>query len=119
VAKNRAISDLVRKRPINDLVKIAPRFYFPPHIPCDTVSRGGTSRPVTPHAFSAPHLILGGPPTTQAERHQTHLEVRTHILAFGWQKRGLGEKQSISGLVKNIDFSALGQYVPKSSSQHR
>jgi hypothetical protein len=62
---------------------------------------------------------LGGPPTTQAERHQTHLKVRTHVLAFGWQKRGLGERKPISDLVKNIDFSDLGQHVPKSSSQRR
>jgi hypothetical protein len=79
-------------------------FFSPPHIPCDTVSRSGTPRPVPPHGFSAPHPILAAKPKRQGARHQTHFEFRTHIMRSAWQKRGLGQKK--------IDLRGLGQNLP-------
>jgi hypothetical protein len=87
--------------------------FFPPHIPCDTVSRGGTPRPVPPHGFSAPHLILGGPPTTQAERHQTDLEVRTHILALAGKNADLVKNSRFRVWSKISIFQALANTCQK------
>jgi hypothetical protein len=68
-----------------------PRFFFLPHIPCDTTSHGRTPRPVPPQLFIfGPHIFYG---QKKKMPHAPQISPRvSHIFCkIRWQKRGLGE----------------------------
>jgi hypothetical protein len=68
-----------------------PRFFFLPHIPCDTTSHGRTPRPVPPQLFIFGPRIFYGQKKKMPHAPQILPRVSHIFCRIRWQKRGLGE----------------------------